>query len=128
LSFNLGVEIGQVIVLAVALPVLALLVRVPAMARFGVAVASDVVGHTAWHWMIDRLGVLPSLEWPALSEATVAAMARVVIALMLMGAGIHVLTCRAGATDWRTPDREQDSYREHTGGGARGLMHGTVGI
>jgi hypothetical protein len=95
LSFNLGVEIGQVIVLAIALPVLALLFRVPALARFGVAVASVVVGHTAWHWMVDRLGVLRSLEWPALDEATVASMARVLIVLMLMGAGIHLLTRRA---------------------------------
>jgi hypothetical protein len=85
----------QVIVLAVALPVLAMLFRVPALARFGVAVPSVVVGHTAWHWMVDRLGVLPSLEWPALDEATVASMARVLIVLMLMGAGIHLLTRRA---------------------------------
>jgi HupE / UreJ protein len=94
LSFNLGVEIGQVIVLAVALPVLALAFRVPTVARFGVAVASVVIGHTAWHWMVERLSVFPSLEWPALDEATIASIARILVILMLLGAGIHVLMRR----------------------------------
>jgi hypothetical protein len=53
LSFNLGVEIGQVAVLAVLLPALALLFRfVPA--RPGEIVLSAIVAHTGWHWMIDR--------------------------------------------------------------------------
>jgi hypothetical protein len=53
LSFNLGVEIGQVAVLAVLLPVLALLFRlVPE--RPGTIVLSAIVAHTGWHWMIDR--------------------------------------------------------------------------
>jgi hypothetical protein len=93
-SFNLGVEIGQVIVLAVAVPLLALLFRVPTMARFGVVVASVAIGHTGWHWMSDRIAVLPSLEWPAVNDATVAAFARFLIALMIVGAAIHVLARR----------------------------------
>lgn len=91
-SFNVGVEIGQVIVLAITVPLLALLFRVPALSRFGVAVASVAIGHTGWHWMIDRLAVFPSVEWPALDEATVAALARVLVALMVTGAAIYVLT------------------------------------
>jgi hypothetical protein len=53
LSFNLGVEIGQVAVLAMLLPALALLFRaVPE--RPGTIVLSAIVAHTGWHWMIDR--------------------------------------------------------------------------
>jgi HupE/UreJ protein len=53
LSFNLGVEIGQVAVLAVLLPALALLFRFVAE-RPGAIVLSAIVAHTGWHWMIDR--------------------------------------------------------------------------
>lgn len=94
LSFNLGVEIGQVIVLAVTVPLLALLFRVPTLARFGVAVVSVAIGHTGWHWMIDRLAVLPSLEWPALNEMTITALARALVALMVTGGAAYVLTRR----------------------------------
>lgn len=95
LAFNVGVEIGQVMVLAATLPVLALLFRVPVLSRFGVAVASVAIGHTGWHWMTDRLAVLPSLEWPALDEAGVAALARGLLVLMLVGAAVHLLGRRA---------------------------------
>ena len=53
LSFNLGVEIGQVAVLAVLLPALALLFRL-VLERPGAIVLSAIVAHTGWHWMIDR--------------------------------------------------------------------------
>ena len=53
LSFNLGVEIGQVAVIAVLLPALALLFRTVAE-RPGTIVLSAIVAHTGWHWMIDR--------------------------------------------------------------------------
>jgi hypothetical protein len=53
LSFNLGVEIGQLAVLAVLLPAVALLWR-SVSERPGTIVLSAIVAHTAWHWMIDR--------------------------------------------------------------------------
>jgi HupE / UreJ protein len=118
-SFNLGIEIGQLIVLAVTLPALALLFRIPALARFGVAVASLAVGHTAWHWMTDRLAVFPSLEWPALNETTVAAIARALVVLMLIGAGVHVLTRRA-----RRPAGERPIERLARADSTPEVMHG----
>jgi hypothetical protein len=91
LSFNIGVEIGQIIVLMVTMPLLALLFRVAALHRFGIAVGSIFIGHTGWHWMIDRVAVFPSLEWPTL-VTTVSTLARVLIILMLVGAAARVLT------------------------------------
>jgi hypothetical protein len=93
-SFNVGIEIGQLIVLAITVPLLSLLFRAPVLQRFGVLVASVAIGHTGYHWMTDRLAVLPSLEWPPLTETTVAALARTLVVLMLMGAAIYVLTRR----------------------------------
>jgi hypothetical protein len=54
LSFNVGVELGQVAVLAVMLPALALLFRFVVAERIGTIILSAIVAHTGWHWMIDR--------------------------------------------------------------------------
>jgi hypothetical protein len=109
LAFNVGVEIGQVIVLAATLPLLALLFRVPVIGRFGVAVASVAIGHTGWDWMTERLAVLPSYEWPALDRAGVAALARGLLVLMLAGAAVHVLARRAQRRPAERPLEEEVS-------------------
>lgn len=53
LSFNVGVEIGQLLVLVLVLPVVTW-VLVGARERAGRIVASLLIGHTAWHWMVSR--------------------------------------------------------------------------
>jgi hypothetical protein len=66
-AFNTGVELGQLLVLTIAVPALALLFRrVPE--RTGAIVMSALVAHTAWHWATDRLGTLRQyrVEWPPL--------------------------------------------------------------
>lgn len=57
-AFNVGVELGQVAVLAVAVPVMVWIARrVPN--RFALTVAfSALVAHSAWHWMTERGGEL----------------------------------------------------------------------
>lgn len=57
-AFNLGVEAGQLAVLAVLLPLLALLLRQVESERMAVIVISLVVAHTGWHWMVERLDLL----------------------------------------------------------------------
>jgi len=85
-SFNLGVELGQLLVLAVSIPLLDLLFRYVVAERMGTIILSALVAHTAWHWMVDRWGVLRQfrLQWPTLNTAFwVAAMrwAMVIVAL-----------------------------------------------
>jgi hypothetical protein len=64
-AFNLGVELGQVFVLLLAVPVLVWLFRrVPE--RAGVILLSAIVAHTAWHWMTERYGLLQQFNGPAL--------------------------------------------------------------
>lgn len=57
LTFNLGVELGQLLVLALALPVVAWLLD-GARERPGRIVMSLLIGHTAWHWMVGRGSVV----------------------------------------------------------------------
>jgi hypothetical protein len=62
IAFNVGIELGQLGVLLVLVPVLNLAFRVVAE-RVGVIVLSVIVAHTAWHWMAERYAVLRELGW-----------------------------------------------------------------
>ena len=54
LAFNVGVELGQVLVLVVLVPALTLLFRYVVAERMGTIVLSALVVHTGWHWAIER--------------------------------------------------------------------------
>jgi len=102
-SFNVGIEIGQVLLLAVMLPALAFLRRrVPG--RVGVIILSALVAHTGWHWMIDRGDVLWNAEWPRLNAESLTTLARWVAGL-LIAVGILHLARRAWALLSRRPTR-----------------------
>jgi hypothetical protein len=92
-SFNIGIEIGQIAVLAATLPVLALFRRYLVAGRVGVVILSAVVAHTGWHWMIERGEVLWKTEWPRFDAAALAVLARWV-AGVLLAAGIARLVAR----------------------------------
>ena len=66
--FNAGVEIGQVAVLLVLVPVLDYAFR-RVHERTGVVVLSALVAHTAWHWMDERWQVLAKWPVPKLEPA-----------------------------------------------------------
>jgi hypothetical protein len=87
-AFNLGVELGQLVVLVLALPVLARLFRRVVAERMGTILLSALVAHTAWHWMAERAAVLRQyrVRWPALDLALLASVMRgLMLALMLVG-------------------------------------------
>ncbi len=71
LSFNLGVELGQLLVLALLIPLLDFLFRFVVAERIGTIIASALVAHTAWHWMLDRADRLSQFRftWPALTPS-----------------------------------------------------------
>jgi hypothetical protein len=63
LAFNVGIELGQLLVLLVLVPTLNLLFRY-VDARIGGIVIAVVVGHTAWHWLDERFTALGAfLGW-----------------------------------------------------------------
>jgi len=95
LSFNVGIEIGQVAVLAVLLPVLALLRRSVLSGRVGVIILSALVAHTAWHWMVERADVLWKSNWPELDGAALVTLARWVAGLLLAFGAVRLIARRA---------------------------------
>jgi len=86
-SFNAGVELGQLFVLAITIPVLAFLFKHVVAERMGTIILSAFVAHTAWHWMLDRGAVLREyrIQLPAFDAATAAAGLRWLMLLLLVG-------------------------------------------
>jgi hypothetical protein len=74
LMFNVGVELGQLLVLALLVPALEALYRFAVRERIGTIILSALVTHTGWHWMTDRAAVLRQYEfqWPAFDVALLA--------------------------------------------------------
>lgn len=70
-AFNVGVELGQLLVLLILIPPLRFLWRVSSSERTATVVASALVAHVAWHWMVDRGRALGQfrVEWPVLDAA-----------------------------------------------------------
>ena len=87
LSFNVGVELGQLLVLIVLIPALQLFFRFAVAERIGTIILSAIVAHTGWHWMLDRGHVLAQFhfEWPALTAALLASVMRWLMVLLLLG-------------------------------------------
>jgi hypothetical protein len=88
LSFNLGVEFGQLLVLLLLIPVLQFFMRVVVAERTAVIVLSAIVAHTGWHWMLERWSILAQYRfaWPALDATLFAQTLRSLwIALILAG-------------------------------------------
>ncbi len=92
LSFNIGVELGQVLVLVLLIPALDLLFRFIVAERTGTIILSALVTHTAWHWMTERWELLRKFrfEWPALDAAFLAGVLRGLM-LLVVAAGLYWL-------------------------------------
>ena len=87
LAFNLGVEFGQLAVLLVGAPALALLLRaVPE--RAAVVILSALVAHTGWHWMTERWAILQQFALPALDAAAGASLLRWLIAALALALAV----------------------------------------
>jgi len=110
LSFNVGVELGQLLVLVLLIPALQLLFRYAVAERMGAIILSALVAHTGWHWMLDRGHVLAQFrfEWPALTAALLASALRWLMMFLLLGGVVWFLQKtfqrwaeRAQGFDWK---------------------------
>jgi len=85
LAFNVGVELGQIAVLLVAIPLLALLFRYVVPEKTGAILLSALVAHSAWHWMTDRGAELMEYQFapPVLDTVFLAASMRWMMLLLI---------------------------------------------
>jgi hypothetical protein len=88
LSFNVGVELGQLLVLALMIPALELLFCRVVAERMGTIILSAIIAHTAWHWMLERYQVLSQypIHLPTMEAAPLAKTLRLLM-LIVIAAG-----------------------------------------
>jgi hypothetical protein len=91
LSFNIGIEIGQLAVLCVFVPALALILRGRMAGRMGIIVLSAIIANIAWRWMAQRGEVLWQTPWPQLTVPAAMTFARWVIAVSIAVAAAKLL-------------------------------------
>ncbi len=96
-AFNIGIELGQLVVLVCAVPVLQLILRKLPL-RASVIVLSALVAHTGWHWLVERWEVLRvyRFAWPDWNLALLAGGLRW---LMLLCVAAFVVWLLRGAFD-----------------------------
>ena len=108
LSFNIGVELGQIVVLTVFIPALALLFRQSVCERMATIILSLLVVHTAWHWMLERGEQLGRTDWPVPDAALVTTLARWGLLFLLLGGAAWVVAQRWQRPAEETPRAEED--------------------
>lgn len=93
LAFNVGVELGQLLVLAVMVPALQAFFRYAVAGRVGTIILSAIVAHTGWHWMTERGDALLQyrFEWPAFDVLLLASAVRWLMLAVVIGAAWWVL-------------------------------------
>lgn len=128
LAFNVGVELGQLAILALAVPALNLLFRFAVDERVGAVLLSALLAHSAWHWMVERGGrfALYPLAPPAFDALFLAALARWLMLLVFAGAvawGMGGLFRRLGLTGRAAPP-EDAAEAGRRGGAGRGFPGG----
>src|SRR5712691_6240486 len=115
LSFNVGVELGQLLVLVLLIPTLELLFRFVVAERMGAIILSALVAHTGWHWMLDRGHVLAQFhfEWPALTTVLLASALRWLMLFLTLGVllwflqkAIQLWNDRAPGIGWKALARK----------------------
>ena len=85
LAFNVGVELAQLGVLLVMIPLLdRLLARIPE--RVGIVVLSTLVAHEAWHWMTARFADVRAVPFtmPTFDAALAVTLIRVAMAVLVL--------------------------------------------
>ena len=63
LAFNIGVELGQLFILILVIPLLNILFRFFVKERIGCILLSALLAHSAWHWMLERGGQLGQFQF-----------------------------------------------------------------
>jgi hypothetical protein len=111
LSFNIGVELGQLMVLVFVIPILTLLFRYVVKERMGTIILSALVAHTAWHWMMDRADALRKfpLTWPEMGPEFMAIALRWAMVIVALGGAVWlvdgVLRKRSRPSSPQSPER-----------------------
>ena len=93
-AFNVGIELGQIAVLAIMLPALLLVRRYVLPGKVGMIILSALVALTAWQWMLDRGQALLSAPWPRPTVAGFATLAVWIAGIAFAAGGLRMVATR----------------------------------
>ncbi|MDQ6698639.1 MAG: HupE/UreJ family protein, partial [Acidobacteriota bacterium] len=100
LSFNIGVELGQLALLLLLIPMLEGLFRFVVAERMGTIVLSALVAHTGWHWMLERWDAFRrfKFQWPEFDAATLSTatlwLVSMAIVSVVLSAAVYAMRAR----------------------------------
>lgn len=94
LAFNIGVELGQLLVLILLIPALDLLFSRVVQERMGTIILSALVAHTGWHWMTERFEAFRQydLSLPDFTPAVIAEWLRYAMFLVAIAGILWVIS------------------------------------
>jgi hypothetical protein len=90
-AYNVGLELGTIIILAIVLPALNLVFTHVVAERPGIIVSSVLVGHAGWHWMTERLTIAQMSSWPLMDLQLMLTLVRWLLALTVVGGAVWFL-------------------------------------
>jgi hypothetical protein len=85
LAYNVGLELGTLIILAIVLPAANLLFTQVVPERAGIIVASVLIGHAGWHWLTERFAIAQLSSWPMMDLNLLLTVVRWLLALTVLG-------------------------------------------
>ncbi len=83
-AYNVGLELGTLIILAIAVPAFNLLFAQVVPERAGVIVSSVLIGHVGWHWMTQRFRTAQLAGWPLMDLQMMLTIVRGLLALTVV--------------------------------------------
>jgi hypothetical protein len=84
-AYNVGLELGTLIILAIVVPAANLLFAHAAAERAGIVVSSVLIGHAGWHWMTERMAIARLSSWPLFDLNLMLTIVRWLLALAVIG-------------------------------------------
>ena len=90
-AYNVGLELGTLIILAIFVPAANLLFSTVLSERAGIIVSSVLIGHAGWHWMTERMAIARLSSWPVLDLDLMLTIVRWLLALTVIGGAVWFL-------------------------------------
>src|SRR5688572_3458934 len=87
-AYNVGLELGTLIILAIFVPAANLLFSTVLSERAGIIVSSVLIGHAGWHWMTERMAIARLSSWPVLDLDLMLTIVRWLLALTVIGGAV----------------------------------------
>jgi len=84
-AYNLGLELGTLIILAIVVPAANLMFSSVLAERAGIIVSSVLIGHAGWHWMTERLAIARLSSWPVMDLNFLLTVVRWLLAMTVIG-------------------------------------------